>query len=576
MIYNDLLGMRLWRRSLCSGRSTALVVVILMSTFIIFDFYTHQLFSNWSNSLSFDFLIGANKDVSLISSSEQISLESKSILQTGEKIVVTNHEIQSQLEVHEEAHELQDQLEAEIATSERGLDVIPQMKEKPNNKDHLPRLPADCGYLPEQQEGGRNGSDLTDLKHEGEGYLSPITAANTSIPELTNVQRVELDLLRARAAFRRVALSLMNNGDRVEEICDSKVNQPQGQAYKNACLFQRSYQEMENRFKIYIYEEGEEPLVHDGPCKEIYAIEGRFIQELHDNNPYVTSNPEEAHVYFLPFSVANMVTYLYKRDSGDMSPLLRFVQDYTQVVAKKYPHWNRSEGADHFMLSCHDWGPHVSRVDKNLFSKTIRVLCNANTSEGFVPFKDVSLPEVHLVGGEVPTDLGGLPVSKRTFLAFFAGAEHGPVRPQLFKYWERKDSDIVVRHRLPARGITYHEYMKNSKFCICPGGYEVNSPRLVEAIYNDCIPVIIADRFVLPFSDVLDWTAFSLQVLEEDIPKLKELLEAVPMETLVRMQDRVKEIRKHFLLNQPPERYDLFHMILHSVWMRRLNIRILE
>ncbi|KAG6553242.1 hypothetical protein Mapa_004976 [Marchantia paleacea] len=519
-------------------------------------------------------------------SSEKISMESKSISQAGEKVVGTNFEFQSQFEVHEEADELQDQLEAKHASSERDFSVIPQFtmrKGKPDSKNHLARLPTDCGYLLEQTEGGNNkttrpvnGSDLQDLKDEGEGHLSLITAAKTSIPELTNIQRVELDLWQARAALRRVALSLMNNADRVEESGENTVYQPQGQAYKNACLFHRSYQEMENRFKIYIYEEGEEPLVHDGPCKEIYAIEGRFIQELHDNNPYVTLNPEEAHVYFLPFSVANMVTYLYKSDSGDMSPLLRFVQDYTHVVAKKYPHWNRSEGADHFMLSCHDWGPHVSRVDKSLYTKTIRVLCNANTSEGFVPFKDVSLPEVHLVGGEVPTNLGGLPVSKRTYLAFFAGAEHGPVRPQLFKYWERKDSDIVVRHRVPARGITYHEYMKNSKFCICPGGYEVNSPRLVEAIYNDCIPVIIADRFVLPFSDVLNWTAFSLQVLEEDIPKLKELLEAVPMETLVRMQDRVKEIRKHFLLNQPPERYDLFHMILHSVWLRRLNIRILE
>mgnify|MGYP002775961587 FL=1 len=71
--------------------------------------------------------------------------------------------------------------------------------------------------------------------------------------------------------------------------------------------------------------------------------------------------------------------------------------------------------------------------------------------------------------------------------------------------------------------------MTKSKFCLCPAGFEVNSPRLVEAIYYDCIPVIIADGFVLPFSDVLNWDVFSLRVKEKDIPRLKEILENVPL-----------------------------------------------
>jgi len=39
----------------------------------------------------------------------------------------------------------------------------------------------------------------------------------------------------------------------------------------------RSYTEMEKRFRVYVYEEGEPPILHDGPCKNIYTIEGRFI-----------------------------------------------------------------------------------------------------------------------------------------------------------------------------------------------------------------------------------------------------------------------------------------------------------
>jgi|UPI000221D8A6 hypothetical protein len=37
---------------------------------------------------------------------------------------------------------------------------------------------------------------------------------------------------------------------------------------------------MEKRFKVYVYEEGEPPILHARPCKDIYAIEGRFIEQL--------------------------------------------------------------------------------------------------------------------------------------------------------------------------------------------------------------------------------------------------------------------------------------------------------
>ena len=116
---------------------------------------------------------------------------------------------------------------------------------------------------------------------------------------------------------------------------------------------------MERRFKVYVYEEGEPPIVHSGPCKNIYTIEGRFIEQLELMSPAEagvrTWVPERAHAFFLPFSVVQMVQFAYRPKSYDKKPILSLVADYIRVVASRHPFWNRSAGADHFMLACHDW-----------------------------------------------------------------------------------------------------------------------------------------------------------------------------------------------------------------------------
>ncbi|KAF6171433.1 hypothetical protein GIB67_028089 [Kingdonia uniflora] len=57
--------------------------------------------------------------------------------------------------------------------------------------------------------------------------------------------------------------------------------------------------------------------------------------------------------------------------------------------------------------------------------------------------------------------------------------------------------------------------MNKSKCYICPSGYEVASMIIVKTIYAECVLVLISQDHVLPFSDVLDWDAFSVQVFEK-------------------------------------------------------------
>ncbi|KAL2321552.1 hypothetical protein Fmac_025931 [Flemingia macrophylla] len=347
--------------------------------------------------------------------------------------------------------------------------------------------------------------------------------------------------------------------------------------FRNISVFQRSYELMETILKVYIYSDGSRPIFHKPPLKGIYASEGWFMKLMEENKQFVTKDPEKAHLFYLPYSARQMELTLYVPGSHNLKPLSIYLRDYVNKIAAKYPFWNRTHGSDHFLVACHDWGPYTVTGHEELKRNAIKALCNADLSERiFVAGRDVSLPETTVRAPRRPLRyLGGNRASLRPILAFFAGSMHGRVRPTLLNYWGgEKDEDMKIYKRLPlrvSRRMTYIQHMKSSKYCLCPMGFEVNSPRIVEAIYYECVPVIIADNFVLPFNEVLDWSAFSVVVAEKDIPRLKEILLSIPIRKYLTMQNNVKMVQKHFLWNSRPIRYDLFHMILHSIWFNKLN-----
>jgi hypothetical protein len=78
----------------------------------------------------------------------------------------------------------------------------------------------------------------------------------------------------------------------------------------------------------------------------------------------------------------------------------------------------------------------------------------------------------------------------RTTLGFWAGHRNSKIRVILARVWENDTELDISNNRINrAMGpLLYQKRFYRTKFCICPGGSQVNSARIADSIHYGCVP----------------------------------------------------------------------------------------
>ncbi|PON89611.1 Exostosin-like [Trema orientale] len=343
------------------------------------------------------------------------------------------------------------------------------------------------------------------------------------------------------------------------------------EVYHDGDLFPEDYNEMKKRFKIYIYpHERDEPFANTLLPVD-YEPRGNYASEVYFNkvlpkSRFVTDDPNSADLFYLPFSIAR----LRSDPRIGVEGIHDFVRDYMWNVSNEYAYWNRTGGTDHFYVACHSIAQSAMEKASEVKLNSIQLVCTSSYFvSGYISHKDAGMPQIWPRDEEEPPNLLS---SKRTRLAFFAGAINCGAREELVQVWENDTEILANRGRLKT---PYGDEMLKSKFCLHVRGYGVNTARIGDAMYYGCVPVIIADYYDLPFADILDWSSFSVVVATRDIPLLKKILKSmIRSKEYQRLRDNMLRVRKHFQWHPSPIDYDAFHMALYELWLRRGHFRL--
>lgn len=101
--------------------------------------------------------------------------------------------------------------------------------------------------------------------------------------------------------------------------------------------------------------------------------------------------------------------------------------------------------------------------------------------------------------------------------------------------WDSENTSVRCR------GDTLYKYpaiLTEGRFCLVVRAARLGQSVLSDALMSGCVPVVVADEYILPFSEVLDWKRAAIQVREDDLEDLLKVLKGVSKAKLFEMRSQ--------------------------------------
>jgi hypothetical protein len=146
---------------------------------------------------------------------------------------------------------------------------------------------------------------------------------------------------------------------------------------------------------------------------------------------------------------------------------------------------------------------------------------------------------------------------EKEYLATFVGTLTHGVRKEMVEALEGKPMIKMVTQShaewtaaVPQNAADlFVDLTLKSKFCLAPRGYGRSSFRFFEAMLLDVIPVYFWDDLEwLPYTDILDYSKFSISIKKNDIPKTFDILRSISDKKYLSMLEELKRVRHYFTL----------------------------